>query len=58
MASQLNNEMCCIKHCWDVNEQDSIKNSVHLDYWTGEWAIIPSNDERYYLFNDRYIPWR
>ena len=34
----------CIKHCWGVYEQNSIVNSVHVDDWTVELAIIASND--------------
>ena len=40
MASQLENEPCCIKHCWGVYEQNSIVNSVHEDDWTAERVII------------------
>ena len=44
MASQLENKLCCVKHCWDVYEQNSIVHSVRVDDWTSEWAIIASND--------------
>ena len=37
------NELCCIKHCWGVYEQDSLVNSVGVDDWTAEWAMIASN---------------
>ena len=36
MASQLANELCYIKHCWGVYEQNSIVNSARVDYWTAE----------------------
>ena len=57
MAYQLVNELY-IKHCWGVYEQNSIVNTVHVDDWTGEWAIIASNEYRnsaisiihYYIF--------
>ena len=39
MASQLVNEFCCIKHCRGFYERDS----VCVDDWTAEWAIIASN---------------
>ena len=42
MASQLVNELDCIKHCWSVYEQNSIVNSVSVDDWTVECAIIAS----------------
>ena len=34
----------CIKHCWGVYEQNNIVNSVHVNGWTTEWAIIASNE--------------
>ena len=43
MASQLENGLCCIKHCWSTYEQNSIVNrsmSWHVCDWTAEWAII------------------
>ena len=43
MASQLENELCCIKHCWGVYEQNSIVNNAPVYDWTAEWAIIASN---------------
>ena len=36
--------LCCIKHCWGVYEQNSIVNSVRVDDWTAELAIIGSNE--------------
>ena len=30
MASQFKNELCCIRHCLDVNEQNTVK-SVRVD---------------------------
>ena len=30
----------CINHCWGVYEQNSIVNSVGVDDWIAEWAII------------------
>ena len=38
MASQLENEYCCVKHCWVVYEQNSIVNLCQcrwLDRWKG-----------------------
>ena len=43
MASQLENELFSVKHCWGVYEQISIVNSVRVDDWTAEWAFIASN---------------
>ena len=39
MASQLKNEHGCVKHCWGVYEQ----NSIREDDWTAEREIIASN---------------
>ena len=36
--------LCCIKHCWGVYEQNIIVNSVSVDDWTAELAIIASNE--------------
>ena len=44
MAFQLENDDCCIKHCWGVYEQNDIVNSVRVDDWTPELAIIGSNE--------------
>ena len=43
MASQLANEHCCVKYCWGVYEENRIVNSVCVDDWTAERAIMPSN---------------
>ena len=40
MAFQFKNGFCCIKHCWNVQEQKSIANSLGVDDWTAELAII------------------
>ena len=37
------NEHCYIKHCWGIYEHNNIVNSVRVDDWTTEWAIIASN---------------
>ena len=42
MAFQLDNGPCCTKHFWDVYEQNKIMNSVRVDDWTAELAIIAS----------------
>ena len=44
MDFQLKYGLCCIKHCWGVYEQKSTVNSVRVDDWTGELAIIASNE--------------
>ena len=44
MALQLQNEICCVKDCWSVYEQNSIMNIVRVDYWAAEWVIVTSND--------------
>ena len=44
MDSQLENELYCIKHCWGVYKQKSTVNSVRIDDWTTEWAIIANNE--------------
>ena len=31
MASKLEDQLCCIKHCWSVCEENSIVNSVRVD---------------------------
>ena len=36
MASQLENELSCIKHCLGVYEKNSIVNSVRVDIGTTE----------------------
>ena len=43
MTSQLENELSCIKYCWDVYEQNNIVNNVHVGDWTAELVIIASN---------------
>ena len=43
MASQLENGLCCIKHQLGVNVQNSVVNSVCVDDWIAELAIIGSN---------------
>ena len=50
MASKFPNELCCIKHCWDVCEQNSIVNSVRVDATTAEWAIIASNTPEFEIY--------
>ena len=47
MASQLVNGFCCIKHYWGVYEQKSKVNSIRVDDWTAELAIIASNISAY-----------
>ena len=37
------NEHCYNKHCWGIYGQNNIVNSVRVDDWTAEWAIIVSN---------------
>ena len=44
LDSQLKNKLYYIKHCWGVNEQNGIVNSVPADDWTAEWAIFARND--------------
>ena len=44
MTSQLDNNLCCIKHCWRICEQISNVTIVHVNDWTTELAIIISND--------------
>ena len=36
MALQLQNELCCVKDCWSVYEQNGIVNIVRVDYWAAE----------------------
>ena len=43
MASHLGNGLRCINHCW--GEQNSIVNSVRVNDWTAELAII-ANDAK------------
>ena len=43
MASQLENEICCVKHWWVVYEQNSIVKSVRVGDWTAEKVIIVNN---------------
>ena len=43
MASQLEIELACTKHCWGVDVQNSIVNSVHVDDWTAKVVVIASN---------------
>ena len=40
---RLVNERCCIKHCWGTYEENSIVNSVRINEWPTEWAIVDSN---------------
>ena len=44
MASHWINELCSVKHCSDVNEQNSIVKCVRVDDCTAEWAIIDRNE--------------
>ena len=44
MVSQLENELCCIKHYFGVAKQNSIMNSARVDDWTAELAITGSTD--------------
>ena len=39
------NELCFIKHCSDVYNQNSIAKSSSVDDWTTKWPIIASNIE-------------
>ena len=41
------NELCCIKHCRFVYEQNSIVNSVRVDVGKAEWEITASSDSVY-----------
>ena len=43
MVSQLENELDCIKHFGGVYEQNSTVDSVRVDDWTAELAIIASD---------------
>ena len=43
MISQIENELCYIKHCLGVYEQIGIVNSVPVDDWTAELAITTSH---------------
>ena len=43
MESKLTNGLCCINQCRGVYEQNSLMNSVRVDDWTVELAIIASN---------------
>ena len=43
MASQLENGLCYIKHQLGVYVQNSVVNSVCVDDWIAELAIIASN---------------
>ena len=45
MASQLMNKIYCVKNCWGVYEQNSTVNTVRVDDFTTEWAIIANEDE-------------
>ena len=40
MASQLDNELCCVNHCWGAYEEYSIVSSFRIDDWTAELGII------------------
>ena len=42
MASQLENELACVKHFWGVYEQKTGVNSVREDYWTDGKTTIAS----------------
>ena len=46
MVSQLENELCYIKKFSGVYEENCIVNSVPVNDWTAECAIITSNDSR------------
>ena len=37
MASQLENEFGCMKHCWGVYQQNSIVNYFHIDSTRGNF---------------------
>ena len=43
MDFQFENELCCIKHCWGVYEQNNIVNSVGVNDGKAEWSIIAGN---------------
>ena len=45
VVSKLENEHCCVSHCWGVYEQNSI---VRVVDWTTEKAIIASNESFYF----------
>ena len=49
-VAQLPNELICIKHCWGVYQQNSIVNSVRVDDWAAERAIIASNVQSFSSF--------
>ena len=38
IASQLGNEHCFVKHCWDICEQNNTVNSIRVNDWTVECA--------------------
>ena len=45
MASQLENVLACIMHCWGIYGQNSIvKKNVRVDNWTAKLAIIAINE--------------
>ena len=61
MTSQLENELGDVKHCWRICKQNIIVNSVGVDHWTYELAIIASNDllkicsiNKHHIFNIQF----
>ena len=45
MASQLEDELCRIKHCLGVCGYSNIVNTVPVDNWTVEWPMIAKNEQ-------------
>ena len=41
---QLENELYCTKHCFGVYEHNSTVNSVSVEGWVAQLAIIVSNE--------------
>ena len=40
LTCKLENELCCIGHCWGVYEQNSIVKSVRVDDWKEESLLV------------------
>ena len=53
MASQLVNELCYIKQCWSVYEQNNIVSSVRVDDWIAKLVTISA---RKYLCREVMFP--
>ena len=48
MTLKLENELCCIKHCCSVYEQNSIVNSVRVDDRTTYKVITSGNMSKFF----------